>query len=31
MATVNTYLNFPGNTEAAFNYNKTVLGGEFYG
>jgi PhnB protein len=31
MASVSTYLNFPGNTEEAFNYYKTVLGGEFFG
>ncbi|MBQ20127.1 MAG: VOC family protein [Flavobacteriales bacterium] len=31
MATVNAYLNFPGNTEAAFNFYKTVFGGEFDG
>ncbi|GAB3165971.1 VOC family protein [Telluribacter humicola] len=29
MATVNTYLNFKGNTEEAFNFYKTVFGGEF--
>lgn len=29
MAAFNTYLNFPGNTEAAFNFYKSVLGGEF--
>ncbi len=29
MATVNTYLNFNGNTEAAFNFYKSVFGGEF--
>ncbi len=29
MATVNTYLNFNGNTEEAFNFYKSVLGGEF--
>jgi uncharacterized glyoxalase superfamily protein PhnB/uncharacterized protein YndB with AHSA1/START domain len=27
--TVNPYLNFPGNTEEAFNFYKTVFGGEF--
>ena len=31
MATVNTYLNFDGNTEAAFNFYKSVFGGEFDG
>jgi PhnB protein len=31
MASVSTYLNFPGNTEEAFNYYKSVFGGEFYG
>ena len=29
MASVNTYLNFPGNTEEAFNFYKSVFGGEF--
>jgi len=29
MATMNTYLNFPGNTEEAFNFYKSVFGGEF--
>lgn len=29
MATTNTYLNFDGNCEAAFNFYKTVFGGEF--
>lgn len=29
MATLNTYLNFPGNTEEAFNFYKSVFGGEF--
>jgi PhnB protein len=29
MATANTYLNFPGNTEEAFNFYKSVFGGEF--
>ncbi|MCW3089905.1 MAG: glyoxalase [Ferruginibacter sp.] len=29
MATVNPYLNFNGNTEAAFNFYKSVFGGEF--
>lgn len=29
MATMNTYLNFPGNTEDAFNFYKSVFGGEF--
>jgi len=31
MARVSTYLNFPGNTEAAFNFYKSVFGGEFTG
>lgn len=31
MASVSTYLNFPRNTEEAFNYYKTVFGGEFFG
>jgi PhnB protein len=31
MASVSTYLNFPGNTEAAFNFYKQVFGGEFQG
>lgn len=31
MAGVSTYLNFPGNTEEAFNFYKTVFGGEFFG
>ena len=31
MARVSTYLNFPGNTEEAFNYYKSVFGGEFHG
>lgn len=31
MATINTYLNFPGNTEEAFNFYKSVFGGEFLG
>lgn len=31
MATINTYLNFPGNTEEAFNFYKSVFGGEFIG
>ena len=29
MATFNPYLHFPGNTEEAFNFYKSVLGGEF--
>lgn len=29
MATANTYLNFNGNTEEAFNFYKSVFGGEF--
>lgn len=31
MASVSTYLNFPGNTEEAFNYYKSIFGGEFDG
>lgn len=31
MSTVSTYLNFERNTEAAFNFYKTVFGGEFFG
>jgi PhnB protein len=31
MARVNTYLNFPRQTEEAFNFYKTVFGGEFGG
>lgn len=31
MARVSTYLNFPRNTEEAFNYYKSVFGGEFGG
>jgi uncharacterized glyoxalase superfamily protein PhnB/uncharacterized protein YndB with AHSA1/START domain len=31
MARVSTYLNFPGNTEEAFNFYKSVFGGEFSG
>jgi PhnB protein len=31
MATVSTYLNFPGNTEEAFNFYKSIFGGEFLG
>jgi PhnB protein len=31
MARVNTYLNFPRNTEEAFNFYKTVFGGDFGG
>lgn len=30
MASVSTYLNFAGNTEEAFNFYKTVFGGEFF-
>lgn len=30
-ARVSTYLNFPGNTEEAFNFYKTIFGGEFHG
>ena len=29
MATLNSYLNFNGNTEQAFNFYKTIFGGEF--
>ncbi|MGI8952698.1 MAG: VOC family protein [Chitinophagaceae bacterium] len=29
MATINPYLNFPGNSEEAFNFYKSVFGGEF--
>ena len=29
MATVNTYLNFNGNTEEAFNFYKSIFGGDF--
>lgn len=29
MKTLNPYLNFPGNTEEAFNFYKSVFGGEF--
>ena len=31
MATVSTYLNFPGNTEEAFNFYKSIFGTEFEG
>ncbi len=31
MASVGTYLNFPRNTEEAFNFYKSVFGGEFFG
>lgn len=31
MATLNPYLNFPGTTEEAFNFYKSVLGGDFAG
>lgn len=31
MASVSTYLNFLRNTEEAFNYYKSIFGGEFYG
>jgi PhnB protein len=31
MATVSTYLNFPRNTEEAFNYYKSIFGTEFAG
>jgi len=29
MATINPYLNFPGSSEEAFNFYKSVFGGEF--
>src|SRR5687767_9654547 len=29
MATINPYLNFKGNTEEAFNFYKSIFGGEF--
>ena len=31
MARVSTYLNFPGNTEEAFIFYKSIFGGEFVG
>lgn len=31
MVTINPYLNFPGNTEEAFNFYRSVFGGEFVG
>ncbi len=31
MSTINPYLNFQGNTEEAFNFYKSVFGGEFIG
>ena len=31
MARVSTYLNFPGNTEQAFQFYRSVFGGEFNG
>jgi PhnB protein len=31
MTKLNSYLNFPGNTEEAFNFYKSVFGGEFVG
>jgi PhnB protein len=31
MATINPYLNFQGNTEEAFNFYKSVFGGDFAG
>lgn len=31
MATINPYINFKGNTEEAFNFYKSVFGGEFNG
>ncbi|MDP5239836.1 VOC family protein [Uliginosibacterium sp. 31-16] len=30
MTKLNTYLNFPGNAEEAFNFYKSVFGGEFF-
>src|SRR6266550_699918 len=29
MITINPYLNFPGNTEEAFNFYRSVFGGDF--
>jgi PhnB protein len=31
MSSVSTYLNFPRNTEEAFNFYKSVFGGDFFG
>ena len=31
MASVSTYLNFPGTTEAAFEFYRSVFGGDFMG
>ena len=31
MKSANPYLNFPGNTEEAFNFYRSVFGGEFVG
>lgn len=31
MKSINPYLNFPGNTEEAFNFYKKIFGGEFVG
>lgn len=31
MVTINPYLNFPGNSEEAFNFYKSVFGGDFIG
>jgi len=31
MKSINPYLNFPGNTEEAFNFYKKVFGGDFVG
>src|SRR4051794_29839312 len=31
MASTSTYLNFPRNTEEAFNFYKSVFGGDFFG
>ena len=31
MKSINPYLNFPGNTEEAFNFYKKVFGGDFAG
>ena len=30
MTKLQTYLNFPGNTEEVFNFYKSVFGGEFF-
>ncbi len=31
MAAINPYLNFAGNTEEAFNFYKSIFGGDFIG